>query len=202
MIAVPFHSSAHGMVMRSFNAADMLNQVKLTMLDHSQSAEQFDFSTQQADGYAHFAPFHEIACRKGRFRYLSDRSADTVPAFYGVVVSDTLAQHYPDVVTAYLRALAAAQYWYEHTPSAPALIGQWTRLEADIVDQILKPSHHKIPHHTGQPSRFFPEMTIRPDWLTLHIAQLSQIPGNEQLTQIDLNQWVQPEFLQSVSAYS
>jgi NitT/TauT family transport system substrate-binding protein len=192
VLAVPFHSSAHGMVMRSLNATNLLGQIKLTSLEHS--AERFDFSAQPADGYAHFAPFHDIACRQGKFRYLLDNDSDHLPAFYGVVVSDELAQ-YPEVVVAYLQALVAAQYWYDTTPAAPALVSQWTRLEGEIVAQILHSSSQ------SRQGRFFSETTIRPDWLKLHIRQLSQIPGNEALKQIDLDKWIQPEFLQSLKSH-
>ena len=74
-------------------------------------------------------------------------------------------------------------------------MSQWTRLETDIVAQILNSSYHK-----GQLGRFFSEMTIRPDWLNLHIAQLAQIPANANLIKIDLNNWIQPEFLQQLSS--
>jgi hypothetical protein len=38
-------------------------------------------------------------------------------------------------------------------------------------------------------------MTIRPDWIAQHIAQLSLIPGNEGLEIINLDRWIQTEFL-------
>ena len=191
VIAVPFGSSAHGMAMRSLKAANLLSEVELIALEHDRMVKGFDFPSLFADGYAHFAPFHDVACRRGKFRYVSDSNLEVLPAFYGVVVNRHLADHYPEVVIAYLQALTAAQYWYDTTSAAPALVGQWTCLETEIVAQILSSSYQR-----EQTGRFFSETLIRPDWLKLHIDQLSQIPGNENLTTINLNRWIQSEFLE------
>ncbi|NKB18352.1 MAG: hypothetical protein HC770_10380 [Pseudanabaena sp. CRU_2_10] len=107
------------------------------------------------------------------------------------MVNHDLADHYPEVVIAYLQALKAAQYWYDTTPSAPTLVAQWTRLEPDLVVGILNGSYQP----KQQPSRFFSETLIRPDWIKLHIDELSQIAGNENLTTINLDRWIQTEFL-------
>lgn len=192
-IAVPFGSAAHGMVMRSLNSANLLNEVKLTSLEHANPTQLFSFPPHLADGYAHFAPFHEIACRQGKFRYLSRGNWETLPAFYGVVVSSEIAQQYPEVAIAYLKAVAAAQHWYDTTSAAADLVSRWTQLETEIVAQILHSSHQH------QPGRFLSEMTIRPDWLSLHIEHLTQIPTNANLLKIDLNRWIQSEFLQQLN---
>ena len=191
VIAVPLQSSAHGMVMRSLKAANLLSSVELIALKHEQVVKGFNFPMRFADSYAHFAPFHNVACSRGKFRYLSDDNLEVLPAFYGVVVNRNLADDYPEVVIAYLQALMAAQYWYDTTPSAPVLVGQWTCLETDLVSHILSAFYQ--PQQTG---RFFSETLIRPDWLKLHIDELSQIPGNENLATINLERWIQPEFLE------
>ena len=193
VIAVPFSSSAHGMVMRSLNSANLLTEVKLASLEHTNLTHLLNQALQQADGYAHFAPFHDIACRNGNFRYLAGSNIEHLPAFHGVVVSETLATQYPEVIIAYLRALVAAQYWYANTPSALSVISAWTALESEIIAQILTNFEP-----ANQAGRFFSDMSIREDWIEQHIAQLKLIPGNEQLGTIDLNHWIQSEFLQTV----
>ena len=192
VIAVPFSSSAHGMVMRSLFSANLLTEVRLASLENSNITQPFGYPI-QADGYAHFAPFHDIAYRQGKFRYLQGDYLNVLPAFHGVVVSAQLAEQYPEVVIAYLKALSAAQYWYTITPSALSLISQWTNLDAEIVSQILSSVYHP-----NQPGRFFCEMTIRPDWIAQHIAQLCLVPGNERLETINLDRWIQTEFLHQV----
>lgn len=192
VIAVPFNSSAHSMVMRSLQAANLLSDVYLAALEHPNSAETFEFPIHLADSYAHFAPFHDVACRQGKFRYLSDQRLESLPVFYGVVVRTELAERYPEVVIGYLKALTAAQQWYDKTPAALKLVSQWTQVDPEIIAQILSTAYQQ------QSGRFFSETTIRPDWLNVHIQQLSQIPGNEQLQTINLNHWIQPEFIQKI----
>ncbi|QZZ21754.1 LysR family transcriptional regulator [Leptothermofonsia sichuanensis E412] len=194
IIAVPLSSSAHGMLLRSLNAANLLDDVKIAALSQARVSPFLNFE-QPADGYAHFAPFHDIACHRGKFRYLADSCMSQLPAFYGVVVSSEMADHYPEVVVAYLRALAVAQHWYNTTPSAPTLVSQWTQLETAIV--------HRILNHSTQDAgscRFLAETQIRSDWLTIHLAEMSGIPGNEEFSTIHLERWIQPEFLQKLSA--
>lgn len=193
VIAVPLSSSAHGMVMRSLNCANLLPDVTIAAFDQSNLNRPFNHPTKLADGYAHFAPFHAIACRQGNFRYLLNDDLSGLPTFHAVVVSEVLAEQHPEIIIAYLKALSAAQYWCTTTPSALSLITRWTNLDSEIVSQILRSSDHN--HQSG---RFLLETTIRPDWITQHIAQLSLIPGNENLRTIDLNQWIQPEFLHKV----
>lgn len=190
VIAVPLRSSAHGMVMRSLQAANLLDDVELISLDHIQAIRGFNFPLHLADSYAHFAPFHDAACRFGKFRHLTDANLDDLPSFYGVVVNHDLADRYPEVVIAYLQSLKAAQYWYDNTPSAPAQVAQWTRLDLDLVTEILNGSYDP-----EQTARFFSETVIRPDWLKLHIDHLSKIADNECLAKINLDRWMQPEFL-------
>lgn len=191
-IAVPFNSSAHGMVIRSLNTKNLLAGVKLTSLEAANPAQLCEQLPQEVDGYAHFAPFPDIACYRGQFRYLPC-DLESLPAFHGVVVSEKLTEHHPDIVVAYLRALKAAQSWYETTTSAASLVSQWTGVEAEIILQLLNSSYCKT-----QPRRFFPETTIRSDWLQAHIDDLEKIPGSELISQISLDRWIQPEFLQAI----
>jgi len=193
VIAVPFNSSAHSMVMRSLHYSQLLDKVQLTSLNHLNKSGAFNLPDPRADGYAHFAPFHDLACRKGKFRYLLENELKRLPAFYGVVVSGALAENHPEIVIAYLKALVAAQYWYDTTPSALTRLAQWTSLNTDVLAQILSCSYQK-----NQPGRFFLETKIRMDWLQQHINQLSAIPSNEKLQSINLNAWIQSEFLQRI----
>lgn len=192
VIAVPFNSSAHSMVMRSLQAANLLSEVKLAALEYPNSTGVFEFPAHFADSYAHFAPFHDVACRQGKFRYLSAQCLENLPVFYGVVVRAELAERYPEVVVGYLKALTAAQQWYDRTPAALGLVNQWTGVDSEIIAQILSTSYQH------QPGRFFSETAMRSDWLNVHIHQLSQIPGNEYLKRIDLNHWIQSDFVQKI----
>lgn len=193
VIAVPFASAAHGMIMRSLSRAELLPEVTLTSIDDL-SIHRLTPRNNQADGYAYFAPLHDIASDKGKFRRLLESDDDKLPTFHGVVVREDFSAAYPEVVIAYLKALIAAQYWYETTPSALSLVSNWVNLSAEIVAKTLA---YKRSEATGL---FFPDTAIRTDWVTEHIQQLSAISGNETLSQLDLQDWIQPELLAQAKA--
>ncbi|MBX2864723.1 MAG: LysR family transcriptional regulator [Leptolyngbyaceae cyanobacterium MAG.088] len=191
VIAVPFASSAHGMLMRTLSQEKLLHDVTLTSIDNL-SVNRLTPQNAKADGYAYFAPLHEIASHHGRFRRLVDAPDVTgLPTFHGIVVRENFAEEHPDIVVAYLKALIAAQHWYMTTPSALSLVSNWVRLDPEIVSKTLDY------HQTNHAGLFFPETQIRTDWITEHIQQLKIIPGNEQLGDIDMNTWIQPEFLET-----
>ncbi|MEO0739399.1 MAG: LysR substrate-binding domain-containing protein [Cyanobacteria bacterium J06649_12] len=193
VIAVPFASSAHGMVMRTLSQANLLHDVTLTSIDNL-SINRLTPQNAAADGYAYFAPLHEIASHQGRFRRLSDASDMTdLPTFHGIVVRESFAEAHPDIIVAYLKALIAAQHWYVTTSSALSLVSNWVKLDPEIVSKTLD---YQQSNRSGL---FFPETQIRTDWITNHIQQLKMIPGNEQLGEIDTNTWIQPEFLERIN---
>ncbi|MEM0979019.1 MAG: LysR substrate-binding domain-containing protein [Cyanobacteria bacterium P01_H01_bin.58] len=189
-IAVPFESAAHGMVMRSLHHRQLLHQVTLTAIDNF-NTRRLTKPLPQVDGYAYFAPFHEIARHKGRFRRLRQDRLDELPTFHGVVIRNDLAEQYPEIAVAYLKALLAAQHWYKTYPMATTLVSRWTNMDAAIVAKTLLSSESLEADVV-----YRSETQLRADWLQAHISQLSQIEGQESLAQIDLERWVQSEFLE------
>lgn len=194
VIAVPFSSAAHSMVMRALHHKDLLDQVKLTSIDQLNPRRLVN-NANQVDGYAYFAPFHEIAKHKGQCRRLLNESLDGLPTFHGVVVQQNLADQHPEIVVAYLKALLAAQYWYATTPIATDLVSRWVNLDPAIVAKTLLTGDNQYARGI-----FFPETQINPDWLSEHIDQLSHIVGHEYLSQLNLNRWIQSEFLEKAIA--
>ncbi|MEL7359904.1 MAG: LysR substrate-binding domain-containing protein [Cyanobacteria bacterium J06560_6] len=193
VIAVPFASAAHGMIMRSLSQEGLLPEVTLMSIDNL-NIHRLTPRNNQADGYAYFAPLHDIASHKGKFRRLIDGDVEQLPTFHGIVVREVFADEHPELVIAYLKALIAAQYWYETTPSALTLVSNWVRLDPEIVAKTLDYQR------SGAVGLFFPETQIRKDWVAEHIEQLSAISGNEALGNLNLDSWIQPELLASALA--
>lgn len=183
------------MVMRSLHHRQMLNAVTLKAFEQD-NAQRSGHHTAQVDGYAYFAPFHEIAKHKGQFRRLLHESLDGLPTFHGVVIRADLAEQYPEIAVAYLRALLAAQYWYVTQPMATTLVSRWVNMDAAIVTKTLRSSASDQTDVV-----YLPETHMRTDWLQAHIHQLGQIAGQEHLGHINLDRWMQPEFLERAIAY-
>ena len=193
-IAVPFESAAHGMVMRSLHHRQLLQQVTLTSIDTLNTQRLIQHS-HPVDGYAYFTPFHEIAKHKGQFRRLLQDSLDGLPTFHGVAIRDDFAEQYPDIAIAYLKALLAAQHWYTTHPIATTLVSRWANMDERIVATTL------LSRESNDADVVYrPETQFRPDWLQAHIGELSQITGQEHLGRINLDRWMQPEFLEKAIA--
>ncbi|MFK8183042.1 MAG: LysR family transcriptional regulator [Phormidesmis sp.] len=193
VIAVPFASAAHGMITRTLARANLLQDVTLTSIEDL-SIHRLTPRHLQADGYAYFAPLHDIASHRGQFRRLLDADEERLPTFHGVVVNEGLAEAHPDIVIAYLKALIAAQHWYETTPSALALVSNWVGLDAEIVGRTL--SGTLLDKGSTGRGLFVQDTKIHMDWVQAHVQQLSAIAGNETLGELDLGMWMQPDLLE------
>ncbi|MEO0645697.1 MAG: LysR substrate-binding domain-containing protein [Cyanobacteria bacterium J06650_10] len=189
VIAVPFGSAAHGMIMRTLSKTELLPEVTLRSIEDL-SIHRLTPRNSKADGYAYFAPLHDIASHSGQFRRLLESDIEQLPTFHGVVVRESFAEDHPELVIAYLKALIAAQYWYETTPSALTLVSNWVNLNPEIVAKTL--AYQGL----DEAGLFFPDTAIRTDWVKEHIHQLSNISGNETLGELDLETWIQPELLE------
>lgn len=188
-VALPFGSSAHGMLLRTLSNLDLLSKVKLFPLTTSQF--KTTSNPKIAAGYAYFSPFHQLASDRGNFKYLFQGNLTQLPGFYGVVVSQSFANKYPELVVSYLQALIAAQYWLANTPSAISLVSKWTKIKPQILNNILSSNNSAT-----DPSLFLNDAQIRSDWLSEHINQLKIVPSLESLQKIKCDRWVQPEFLE------
>ena len=189
IVALPFGSSAHGMLLRTLSHLDLLSEVQLFPLKNSQL--KIPSHPEIAAGYAYFSPFHQLASARGHFKYLFNGNLSQLPGFYGVVVSQYFAQRYPEVIISYLKALIAAQYWLTNTPSAFSLVSQWTKIKPQILASIINPTFSQ-----ETSSLFMTDCQIRPDWIFSHITQLQTISALQNLRNIKLDHWIQSEFLQ------
>lgn len=189
-IAFPIGSSAHGMLLRTLSNLDLLSDVQLLPIESSQLKKSSYPNI--ATGFAYFSPFHQLASERGNFKYLSDGNLSRLPGFYGIVVSQSFANQYPEVIVSYLQALIAAQNWLSVTPSAFNLVSKWTKVKPPILSNILGSSF------TARTSSLFTnDWQIRPDWLSSHITQLQTVPNLQNLQEIELDRWIQSEFLQT-----
>ena len=189
-IAFPLGSSAHGMLLRTLSHLDLLSEVQLFPINNSQLKKPSN--PQIATGFAYFSPFHQLASDRGNYKYLFNGNLSQLPGFYGVVVSRSFMTKYPEVIVSYLQALMAAQNWLSITPSAFSLVCKWTKVKPAILDNILGSS---FVERTS--SLFANDWQIRPDWLSSHIIELQSVPDIQNLQEIELDRWIQPEFLET-----
>jgi NitT/TauT family transport system substrate-binding protein len=189
IIATPLGSSAHGMLLRVLHKYNLSASVELCSLDDS-IRNSTGHRNPIITGYAHFSPFHELALQQGGVRYLFKGDLGELPAFYGVVVRRTFAEQHPELVVSYLRALLASQYWQNHVPSAHYLISQWVQCPVELIQQTFG-----NPLQTRASGIYVPDPQIRSDWVAKHIQEFQGPPDHYPFQAINLNRWIQSEFL-------
>jgi NitT/TauT family transport system substrate-binding protein len=78
---------------------------------------------------------------------------------------------------------------------ATTLVSRWVNMDAAIVAKTLRAGTSDQADVV-----YLPETQLRTDWLQAHIHQLGQIAGQEHLGKINLDRWMQPEFLEKAVA--
>src|SRR6202795_2728694 len=148
LVSVPFGSAAHGMVLKAMQdrgwAADYFQLV-------SQSPEVGSTNLQEKkiDAHADFVPFAELLPFRGFARKIFDGVETNAPTWHGVVVRTDFAEKYPEVVTAYMKAIIAANQWLRADPKLAAeKIQEWTGISKEVVYIFLGPSGNMIPDPT------------------------------------------------------
>lgn len=132
-ISVPFASTAHGMLLRAVAAEgwDPLKDVNII----AQAPEVAGSALQagKIDAHADFVPYAELFPNRGFARKIYDGSQSNSPTFHGVLVDESYAKQYPEVVVAYLRAgIEANQLLAAEPEKYSELIEKVTGIEAEV----------------------------------------------------------------------
>jgi NitT/TauT family transport system substrate-binding protein len=140
VVSVPFGSAAHGMVLAALQAAGLPNDF-LRLVNQGPEIGATNLQEQKIDAHADFVPFGELLPFRGFARKIFDGAQTGVPTWHGVVVRTDFAAQYPEIVTAYIRAILAANAWVREDPvRAATQIAAWTGTDKEVVYIFLGPS--------------------------------------------------------------
>lgn len=183
-VSVPFGSAAHGMLLK-------------VMQDHGWPDDYFKLSNQspevgssnlqehKIDAHADFVPFTELLPFRGYARKIFDGAETHVPTFHGVVVRQDFADKYPEVVTAYLRAMLAADAWVKANPQEAAeKIAQWTGTDKEVVYIFL-----------GKGGIMTLDPTLKPQWLQTIHYDAGVLRRLGKIRNFDAKAWVNDTFI-------
>src|SRR5690606_2253122 len=86
------------------------------------------------DAHADFCPWSEIMEFRGSGRKIYDGSEAGIPTFHGIVVRESYATQYPEVVEGVLKATLEAQKWIQENPMEAAMkVSEWTGVEKEVL---------------------------------------------------------------------
>ena len=189
VVSVPFGSAAHGMVLKALDDAGLPVDF-LHLTNQSPEIGATNLQEQKIDAHADFVPFVQLLPFRGFAREIFDGSQTHLPTWHGVVVRSDFADQYPEVVTAYLRAMLAANDWVRANPvEAAEKIEQWTGTAKEVVYIFLGP---------GGGMTLDP--TLKPNLLDAAQQDVGVLQQMGRLEAFDVSKWVDDRYIRA--AYS
>ncbi len=186
VVSVPFGSAAHGMIQKALQDAGLPPDY-FHITNQSPEIGATNLQEQKIDAHADFVPFIQLLPFRGFAREVFDGSQTHVPTWHGVVVRPDFADKYPEVVTAYLRALIDANAWVHANPvEAAEKISQWTGTEKEVVYIFLGP---------GGGMTLDP--TLKPALLQAAQLDVGVLHSMGRLDSFDVKKWVDDRYLRA-----
>lgn len=186
VVSVPFGSAAHGMVLAAMQANN-LPASYFRLVNQSPEIGATNLQEQKIDAHADFVPFGELLPFRGFARKIFDGAQTGVPTWHGVVVRTDFAKKYPEIVTAYLRALLAANEWVRADPvQAAEKIAGWTGTDKEVIYIFVGP---------GGLMTFDP--TIKPALLKAAETDAEVLRKLDRLKEFDVQAWADDSFVRA-----
>lgn len=140
-VSVPFGSAAHGMLLKALKDNGINPQEDVELISQAPQVGGTSLRTGQIDAHADFVPFGELFPFRGFAKKIFDGAQTGVPTLHGIVVRSDFADQYPEIVTAYMKAMLEANQMYRENPEAiSGDIEEWAGIEKEVVYMFLGPS--------------------------------------------------------------
>jgi NitT/TauT family transport system substrate-binding protein len=186
LVSVPFGSAAHGMLLKAMHMHGWSDDY-FSVANQSPEVGTTNLQEKKIDAHADFVPFAELLPYRGFARKVFDGVETKSPTFHGVVVRKDFAQHYPEVVVAYLRALLDADAWVKAQPQkASEMVEQWTHVNKEVAYIFLGPDGI----HTLDP-------TIKPVEIEALKSALDTLKSMNRVKNFNIAGWVNDSYLRT-----
>jgi sulfonate transport system substrate-binding protein len=132
-ISVPFASTSHGMLLRAVAAQGWDPEVDVNIITQAPEVAGPALQANKIEAHADFVPFAELFEYRGIARKILDGASTNAPSFHGTLVNADYAKQYPEIVTAYLRAVIEGNRLLSSDPEQfSLLIEKVTGIEAAV----------------------------------------------------------------------
>jgi NitT/TauT family transport system substrate-binding protein len=183
-VSVPFGSAAHGMLLAALQSRNLPRDY-FALANQSPEVGSTSIQEKRVDAHADFVPFAELLPYRGYARKIFDGAETGQPTFHGVVVRKDFGQKYPEIVTAYIRALMDANDWVRKNPEQAARkIETWTRVDKEVAYIFLGP---------GGIDTLDP--TIKPRWIAALKKDYAVLKQLDMIKDLDIDHWVDDAFV-------
>ncbi|BCF95097.1 ABC transporter substrate-binding protein (plasmid) [Paraburkholderia largidicola] len=183
-VSVPFGSAAHGMVLAALQSRGLPSDY-FSLTNQSPEVGSTSIQESRVDAHADFVPFGELLPFRGYARKIFDGVETGQPTFHGVVIRKDFGQKYPEIVTAYIKALMDANDWVRKNPvQAAEKIQSWTGVNKEVAYIFLGP---------GGIDTLDP--TIKPRWVAALKKDYAVLKKLEMVKDLDIDKWVDDSFV-------
>ncbi|MET0678791.1 MAG: ABC transporter substrate-binding protein [Bradyrhizobium sp.] len=189
LVSVPFGSAAHGMVLKALQDRGLPADF-FQLVSQSPEVGSTNLQEKKIDAHADFVPFAELLPFRGFARKIFDGAETEFPTWHGVVVRTDFAEKYPEVVTAYLKALISANQWLRDNPKLAAeKIQEWTGINKEVVYIFLGPGGNM----TTDPS-------IKPKLIDAAETDVKVLQNLGRMKEFEPRKWVDDSYIRKAYA--
>jgi sulfonate transport system substrate-binding protein len=183
-VSVPFGSAAHGMLLAALQSRHLPSDY-FALVNQSPEVGSTSIQEKRVDAHADFVPFAELLPYRGYARKIFDGVETGQPTFHGVVVRKDFGERYPEIVTAYIKALMEANEWVRKNPEEAAeKIQEWTKVDKEVAYIFLGP---------GGIDTLDP--TIKPRWIAALKTDYGVLKKLNMVKDLDIDAWVNDSFV-------
>lgn len=182
-VSTPVGSAAWGMLLKA--AQD--NKVKFQLKNQSPAVGAANIAAGKIDAHSDFCPWSEIMEFRGTGRKIYDGSEAGVPYLHGVVVRKDLADDYPEVVQAFIKAVYDAGKWIEEDPiRATDLMEKWTGVEKEVLYIYFSKGGHLTL-----------DTTIKPKWTEALKFDHTVLVKEKAIPPLDFGDWINETYIKA-----
>ncbi len=184
-VSTPVGSAAWGMLLKALQDADMVEDVSLK--NQSPAVGAANIAAGKIAAHSDFCPWSEIMEFRGTGRKIYDGSEAGVPYLHGVVVRQDFAEEYPEVVTAFIKAVIEAGQWIESNPmEAVEKMEKWTGVEKEVLYIYFSNGGHL----TLDP-------TIKDQWIEALAFDHKVLEREKAIPPLDFDAWITEDFVKA-----
>ena len=182
-VSTPVGSAAWGMLLKA--AQD--NKIKFQLKNQSPAVGAANIAAGKIDAHSDFCPWSEIMEFRGTGRKIYDGSEAGVPYLHGVVVRKDLADDYPEVVQAFIKAVYDAGKWIKEDPiRATDLMEKWTGVEKEVLYiYFSKGGHLSL------------DPTIKPAWTEALKFDHTVLVKEKAIPPLDFGDWITEKYIRA-----
>ena len=183
-VSTPIGSASWGMLIKAMDDAHMPMD-SISLRNQSPPVGAANIATGKVDAHADFCPWSEIMQFRGTGREIYDGSQSGVPYLHGLVVRKDFAEKYPEIVTAFVKAIYDAGKWVQEDPMrASQKMEEWTGVEKEVLYIYF-----------SKGGRLTLDPTIKPKWIDTLKFDQGVLAKAGQIGNLDFNAWIDDKFI-------